>query len=59
MEATSESSRMTRSSRFQWSDLPAGCFCAVVTLAYASGFGTLIFGSVFVAYSSLTGHHCG
>jgi len=52
MEGTVESSRMTRTSHFHWSDLLAGCLCAVVTLAYASGFGTLIFGGVLAPYAS-------
>ena len=52
MEATSESLRMTKGSQFQWSDLLAGGLCAIVTLAYASGFGTLIFGGVLAPHSS-------
>ena len=52
MEATSESLRVTRGAQFQWPDLLAGGLCAVVTLAYASGFGTLIFGGVLAPYSS-------
>ena len=52
MEATSESLRVTKGSHFQWSDLLAGGLCAIVTLAYASGFGTLIFGGVLAPHSS-------
>jgi len=51
MESMSDSLRMSKATHFQWADLLAGGLCAVVTLAYASGFGTLIFGGVLAPYS--------